>query len=256
MWGCMSDLGRESLGCSSGTLRDAKIKKRVKAERIQMFLAFFVIILVFVLVGFIYFVNKKMEDGRFYRKDLMQQELKLVINNGGGLSVLKHAVSNFPLASEFAVLFSSLDEYYSPRTPLAVILNDLRLEAFKTDDKSIRLLLDALISEYEEVNPFEGLPVGQKDRFENVRVKAGDDYLRISGDVNSIAEELRQKNLLVEDYLSDSKMSFWISIIAVVISLGIGGYQILTARPEAMKRLFSEALAVGGGDRIKNPADE
>lgn len=228
--GCMSDLGRGSLDRSDNASPDVKAKKKLRAEWNQLLLLIFLLFALIMLIPFLYFVNKKMEDGIFYHKDLVQQELKLVINNGGGLDVIKHAVSNFPLVSEFTVLFSSLDGYYSPRTPLAVILNDLRLEAFKADDKSMRLLLDALISEHEEVNPFEGLPVGQKDRFENVRVKAGDDYLRISGDVNGIAEELRQKNLLVEDYLSDSKMSFWISIIAVVISLGIGGYQIFSAR--------------------------
>lgn len=226
----MSDLGRGSLDRSDNASPDVKAKKKLRAEWNQLLLLIFLLFALIMLIPFLYFVNKKMEDGIFYHKDLVQQELKLVINNGGGLDVIKHAVSNFPLVSEFTVLFSSLDGYYSPRTPLAVILNDLRLEAFKADDKSMRLLLDALISEHEEVNPFEGLPVGQKDRFENVRVKAGDDYLRISGDVNGIAEELRQKNLLVEDYLSDSKMSFWISIIAVVISLGIGGYQIFSAR--------------------------
>lgn len=226
----MSNLGKESLDCSDSVPPDVKAKKKSRTEWNQLFSLFSLFFVLTMSIPFLYFVNKKMDDGIFYHKDLVRQELKLVINNGGGLDVIKHAVSSFPSASEFTVLFSSLDGYYSPRTPLVVILNDLRLEAFKADDKSMRLLLDALISEHEEVNPFEGLPEGQKDRFENVRIKAGDNYLRISGDVNGIAEELRQKNLLVEDYLSDSKMSFWISIIAVVISLGIGGYQIFSAR--------------------------
>ena len=37
-------------------------------------------------------------------------------------------------------------------------------------------------------------------------------------------------------------MSFWISIIAVILSLLIGGYQIFSARPEAMKKLILNAM--------------
>ena len=39
-------------------------------------------------------------------------------------------------------------------------------------------------------------------------------------------------------------MSFWISIIAVVLSVLIGGYQIFSGRPEAMKKHFGPG---GGG---------
>lgn len=57
-------------------------------------------------------------------------------------------------------------------------------------------------------------------------------------DVNNLADELHVKNMLVDEYLGDSKMSFWISIIAVVLSLLIGAYQIFTGRPEVMKKLL------------------
>lgn len=48
--------------------------------------------------------------------------------------------------------------------------------------------------------------------------------------------------MLVNDYMGDSKMSFWISIIAVIISFIMGGYQIFSARPEALKKLFVDAV--------------
>lgn len=232
---------------------DAKIKKRIRSERLQMLWLFVSIVLVVAVLWFMFFAYKKMEDGKFYQKDLVMQDLKVIVTNGGGLGVIKHAVSYFPPASEISVLVSSSDRYYSQRTPLAIILNDLRLDAFKNDDKVIQPILEALISEYEEVNPFEGLPPEQKDRFENIRVKSGESYVKVSGDVNGVAEELRRKNLLVEDYLADSKMSFIISIFAVLLSLAIGSYQIFAARPKAMKRMFSEILEIGEQDRNKKP---
>lgn len=226
--------------------------REVKRIRLKLFaLLMSLIIVLMMMVSLVSYGFLKMEDGKFFRKDLVQEDLKLIVSNGGGLDIIKHAFLVFPLASQFSVLISSSDEYYSPRTPLSLILNDLRLEAFKTGDKTILPVLESLISEYEEVNPFDNLPAGQKDRFENVRVKSGEDYLKISNDVNGIAEELRQKNLLVGDYLSDSKMSFWISICAVFLSLVIGGYQILSARPETMKRLFLDVLSTRDKDRNK-----
>lgn len=225
----------------------------VKKLKLKFFTVF--IFLMAVLVSLIFTLAYsliKMEDGKFFRKDLIQKDLKLIVSNGGGLDIIKHAFLVFPLANQFSVLITSSDEYYTPRTPLSLILNDLRLEAFRTGDKEILPVLESLISEYEEVNPFDSLPAGQKDRFENVRVKSGEEYLKISNDVNGIAEELRQKNLLVGDYLSDSKMSYWISIFAVLLSFGIGAYQIFSARPESTKRLLLDVLSERDRDRDRN----
>lgn len=110
--------------------------------------------------------------------------------------------------------------------------------------------------EHEEINPFDKLLVGQKDYFENLRIKTGSDYKNISNDVNNLADELHQKNLLVDEYLSDSKMSFWISIFAVFLSLAIGGYQIFTGRPEALKKLLLSLLAEPNGESNSNKKNQ
>lgn len=182
------------------------------------------------------------EGGKYINKTDLQSTLSAVISNGGGLDVIRHAVIVSPSASQAQLILSSADRYYPPGTPLSLVLDDLRLNAYAKGDKTILPELIELIEEYEAVNPFDSLPAGQKDRFENVRVKSGDAYSNISADVNSIAEELSQKNLLVGDYLADSKMSFWISILAVFISVLIGGYQIFSARQEAMTSMFVRAL--------------
>jgi len=127
--------------------------------------------------------------------------------------------------------------------PLSVVLSDIRVNAFREGKKDLLPTIEPIIREYDEVNPFDKLQVGQKDYFENIRIKSGEKYPDIVNDINNLVDELHEKNMLVDEYLGDSKMSFWISIIAVALSLLIGGYQIFTGRPEAMKKLFLDVAA-------------
>lgn len=187
------------------------------------------------------------DDQKYIEKQTIQDDLKSIISNGGDLDAIKQAFISQPSVSQAKLIFTSKSSYYDAGTPLSVVLNDLRVNAFRSNDKDILPMLNPILSEYEEINPFDKLQVSQKDYFENIRIKTDAEYMKISNDINNIADELHQKNILVEEYLGDSKTSFWISIIAVILSLLIGGYQIFSARPEAMKRLFLDAL--NGFDR-------
>ena len=182
------------------------------------------------------------DNQRYIEKQSLQDDLKSIISNGGDLNSIKQAFTSQPQASQIKAIISSKSSYYEAGIPLSTVLNDLRVNAFRSNDKDILPLLEPILSEYEEINPFDKLQTNQKDYFENVRIKTKATYLDISNDINNIADELHQKNLLVEEYLGDSKLSFWISIIAVFLSLLIGGYQIFSARPEATKKLFLEVL--------------
>ena len=187
------------------------------------------------------------DDQKYIEKQALQDDLKSIISNGGDLDAIKQAFATQPSVSQVKLIFTSKSSYYEAGTPLSTTLNDLRVNAFRGNDKDILPMLNPILSEYEEINPFDKLQAAQKDYFENVRIKTEDEYIKISNDINNIADELHQKNILVDEYLGDSKTSFWISILAVILSLLIGGYQIFSARPEAMKRLFLDAL--NGFDR-------
>lgn len=183
-----------------------------------------------------------LDDKKYIDKKQVQLDLTTIVKNGGDLKAIRQAFSSQPLVSSLKLTFTSKSSYYDSSIPLSSVLADLRVNSFRDNEGENLPLLDRVISEYEQVNPFDKLLNNQKYYFENIRIKNGDDYPNISNDINNIADEMHQKNLLVEEYLGDSKMSFWISILAVMLSLLIGGYQIFSGRPEAMKKLILGAM--------------
>lgn len=185
---------------------------------------------------------KVLDEKKYIEKKVAQSDLTTIVKNGGDLKAIRQALSSQPLVSSLKLILMSKSSHYDSSTPLSSVLADLRVNSFRNGESEFLPLIERVISEYEQVNPFDKLLGNQKYYFENIRIKSGDGYIQISSDINNIADEMHQKNLLVEEYLGDSKMSFWISIIAVVLSLLIGGYQIFSGRPEAMKKLILDAL--------------
>lgn len=217
------------------------VLQRMERENRRRRLWFMMIILplfsVMISMSIVMLENKKLID-----KESVQKDLKAIIENGGDLKAVQHAFSSQPQIDSIKLIFSSKFNYYESGIALSIVLSDLRVNSFRKTNNENLVFIDKIISEYEQINPFDNLPVNQKYYFENIRIKSGGSYFDISNDIHNIADELFQKNLLVEEYLSDSKMSFWISIIAVVLSIFIGGYQIFSGRPEAMKKLVLDAL--------------
>lgn len=193
-----------------------------------------------------------LEDKKYIDKEVLQSDISTIISNDGDLDAVKQAFLTQPLVSQIKILFSSKSPYYENEVPLSSVLSDVRVNAFRIDSKEILSKLDPIMLEYEEINPFDKLQVGQKDYFENIRIKSGVEYLKFSNDVNNLADELHRQNMLVNEYLSDSKMAFWISIIAVLLSLLIGGYQIISSRPAAMKKLVLNLLGNADFDSRKD----
>jgi hypothetical protein len=110
---------------------------------------------------------------------------------------------------------------------LSVVLEDIRTDLFlPSADKSLLPKLDAIIAEHSQTNPFDALEAFQRDQFERLREKLGEHYTSVQAEVTRISDELRQKNLLTEQYLRSSNISFWVSVIGLAFSLAIGGTQI------------------------------
>ena len=218
-----------------------RIEQRSKRKRVYLLLLLLPLLSIMTSLSLIL-----VEEKKFVEKIVLQKDIEEIIVNGGDLEAIRQASRTQSTENVLKVIFSNRDDYYNVDIPLSVVLSDIRVNAFRKSKQDILPILEPIISEYEEINPFDKLQVGQKDYFENIRIKTGDSYPDIVNDINKLADELHEKNILVDEYLGDSKMSFWISIIAVVLSLIIGGYQIFSARPNAMKKLFLDVISDQG----------
>ncbi|MBI5848749.1 MAG: hypothetical protein HZB31_12555 [Nitrospirae bacterium] len=181
--------------------------------------------IVLLILGF-YFIVFGSE--KVVKKDTIKRDMQHVIMQNGDLKAVKQLYANREI-ERYTILdrLSGRSSYYDSDVPLSVILEDLRLGLFETrpawkdSPKDFNILLervDSIIKEYIQTNPFDSLEDIQKDYFENIRLKLSAQYPLVQTEVNKIADELRNKNILVARYLKDSTRSYWISIIAFAVS--------------------------------------
>jgi hypothetical protein len=157
-------------------------------------------------------------------------EIENAINNGAKLDVVKQIYNNREVEEPQFVkyLIYGHKNFYSEPTSLSTILSDIKVDCYRTVpiDSIFIERLGCIIIEHNEINPFDKLENNQKFLFENIRQKLNDNYSLIQDDLNRIADEMNNKNILVGDYLAKSTLSFWISIGAVGITVILGIWQI------------------------------
>jgi hypothetical protein len=112
--------------------------------------------------------------------------------------------------------------------PLSVVLEDIRADLFlnSNSNRAVVEQIDALIAQHLQINPFDRLEPTQKDQFERLREKIGENYDAVQLEVTRIADELQARNLLTQQYLRKSTVSFWVSITGLSFSLIIGVLQV------------------------------
>lgn len=171
------------------------------------------------------------EDKKYTEKTQIKEVMRNTIKNGGELSSIKHvyntrSIENLFINNPFS---DKKKNYYTEDYPLSGILNDLLvdyLQESKGRDSVYYAALCHIITENEKQNPFDNLEDNQKYSFESIQVKLGSTYTKISPDVVKIAEELNNKNQLVNKYLNKSDISFYISIAALIITILFSLFQI------------------------------
>ena len=186
------------------------------------------------------------ESNVVVRKEGLTNQLSSIIHNGGDLDAVKHAYSTRNKEKRSFILHRDRGLFYPYDVALSTILNDLKCDYLATvpfvADSVYYSRLTLLIKENDYRNPFEQLDASQRYYFENIRAKAGNDYQILQSDVIKIADELKNKNQLVEKYLNKSTVSFIISVIALGLTLLLSGVQIWQNRK--MRKLLH-----GAGER-------
>lgn len=200
---------------------------------------------------------------RFVEKTPIKKRLSTVIKNGGSLDIVKHVFE----VREYRKpqLFKEMDAatYYTDKTPLSVMLNDLCVDYLEADpfqvDTSYYIHLVGIIKENQYHNPFDNLEDTQMSYFESLRVKSGEGYDLIQSDVVKIATELSHKNQLVSKYLNKSNVSFVMSLVALCFTIILSLIQIIqsskmNSRLELFQRRF-ENKRTGKGEVSSSERD-
>lgn len=168
-----------------------------------------------------------MTEKNLVNKNDLKKDISALINNGAELRTVKFHYENRKKESAgfFKLFGGGKHEYYQYDTNLLFILEDIRTDQYMESDLAVDLVekIDMIISHYTDTNPFDKLESGQKDLFENIRIKLGESYSLASEDIIKLSDELANKNKLVDEYLSNSKTSLFVSIgsafLAVLLAL-------------------------------------
>lgn len=195
-------------------------------------------IIYFFVMSRMFKIDSRFDNSGYIEKENIKNALIIAINNDADLDLIKHAFNNISRkSSSFGVRIDS-KQYYESNVVLTRVLKDIKVDMYMGDkiDTTFISKLDKMIEVNEEVNPFEGLEQSQKEYFANVRAKLGDNYDRVSTDFIRISDELVKKNELVEKYLRDSRLSFWVSISGLFFSLVVGIIQIFRWRNNSKPR--------------------
>lgn len=183
------------------------------------------------LLGILFIIDSSTYS-KSCNKDTIKRTLSLVIKNDGTLSNIKHLYNSRELEDVFFLGLrpKTKSKYYDENTSLSYILNDLLSDYYINKDSVSDSVyfhnLNAIIIENEKRNPFDNLEDNQKYNFENIQVKLDSNYVSIHSDVTKIADELNSKNQLVNKYLNKSEISFYISLLALFITILLSSYQI------------------------------
>ncbi|MEM9831175.1 MAG: hypothetical protein AAF944_11095 [Bacteroidota bacterium] len=182
-----------------------------------------------------------------YFSKSIKKDISFSINNNANIDVVKNIYENREIKSPNLIkdIFNKVEEeYYLEGTPLSKILDDLKTDYYLNDSVDTLYLrkLTQIISTHSQTNPFDKLDDNQKNDFENIRAKLEHDYSRVQSDLVRIADELYNRNNLVTTYLDKSTLSYWISIIALFMTILLSFYQIYQNRTNRISKLLKEAM--------------
>ena len=171
-----------------------------------------------------------LEENGIVIKESLVKPIQSIIKNNGDLGAIKHVFESRK-KEKYSLFRRNKGDFYPYETSLDVVLNDLKCDYLSNDpfenDSVYYSRLLYLIQENEYHNPFDNLETVQQYYFENIRVKSADNYSLLQPDVQKIADELLNKNVLVERYLNKSSISFIISIIALCLTIILSIIQII-----------------------------
>lgn len=203
------------------------VKKRNNRAYV-VFLSIYVIVVFIIIYG-----SYKYQNMVFINKEELKQNIISSIENNADLEIVKdifydkrYEKSDYVTNLKYRFYLSNL--YYEKKDlTLDVLLKEIRNDLYinntsKDSNKDyFSKRLELLMQENREKNPFDLLSDIQKEYFENLRIKLKNKntYDDVKNDVENIVSELNEKNRLVNDYLDKSNISYYLSIVALILAI-------------------------------------
>lgn len=222
--------------------------------------SFKIFISIFILSLFSSYPGEKNKKVDF---ELFSKNIHTLLNNNADITTVKLFYDSRDIEKSETILSSIFNllvikesnntkSYFSYELAFSQTLNIIKTNEYlsKEPDRVFLKKLEKIINENNETNPFDRLESGQRDLFENIRVKLGDDYPIIDKDLNKLTDELSNKNSLVNEYLSDSKTSLFVSIASAVLAVLLAVAQMWQSRQRKVV-LISDILDKTSGIRRK-----
>ena len=189
---------------------------------------------IMIVVVLAVFIFSLLFQSTLLEKTPLLTNISIAIENNADIKIIMHIFNSAKEEAGFsirAVFKKDKTSFYNvDAITLNNILMDIKSQYYVhslTNSSDFILKINKLIEENNEINPFDKLESNQKYFFQNIRNKSKDNYLLIKEDVNFICEELSYRNKLVNKYLSNSKASLIISIIAIIIALFLPIYELI-----------------------------
>ncbi|MBO7928090.1 hypothetical protein J5X91_17795 [Pseudoalteromonas sp. K222D] len=139
--------------------------------------------------------------------------------------------------------------YEKSSLTLITVLEDIKSkhliknsELVESDNKELKII-DAMTSEYNKINPFDGLDEQDIRDFKNISSSLSvEAYEKINDEIFSLTSSLKVKNNLINQYLNSSNLSLYISLSAFIFSVLVTLWQLLSSRRSSQKQLVAEAI--------------
>jgi hypothetical protein len=231
-----ADLKREQSGGPSASTAGTPAPLAVQLGVVTVFL---------IVVLYLLYVVLTVPEPTTISKAELKGDIVTAIKNNADLRAIKQIYNNRHRSAGWG--FVGPRTHYAFSVPLSAVLEDVRADVFLAhdSDKSLLPALDKLTAEQFQTNPFDTLEPDQKDHFERLRERLGERYAGVQDEVGKIADQLYAKNILTQQYLRNSTISVWVSVVGLLFAIVVGSVQLYQGRTARLNNALRAALHSG-----------
>lgn len=163
-----------------------------------------------------------LESNKTKDKQNLQSIIVTSIKNGAHRDTMKNIILTYPSLTLKQHIFHNKNSVYKNSISLEQVLKDINSKNYTSEkfNNDLNLKIVKLLEEEKQSSPIDKLDKNQAHLFQNIKLKLDtESYSKIELDLLKIIEDLSVKNSLIHKYLNQSDISFYISWVALFISV-------------------------------------